>query len=68
MPKPRVDTRCPANTYTRPHERIIEFSNGRVTQHKGGLVRFANDADGNLIVEVYRLDKGVIVRVSEERE
>lgn len=58
MRKPSVKTRCPANQYTGPSERIVEFSAGAL----GGLISFRALGDGTLRVEVYCADPGVIVR------
>lgn len=58
MSKPRVITRCVANTYTNDRERIIEFS----SDHGGGLISFFLRDDGTLAVDVYRCDPTVTVR------
>lgn len=50
--KPRVLTRCVANTYSRPTERIIEFS---FASGPGGLIAF-RETDGAPAIEVYRVD------------
>lgn len=55
MRKPRVTTRCVANTCASPGERIIEFD--------GGLIRFQTLANGGSYVELYRLDDTTQVAV-----
>jgi hypothetical protein len=55
--KPRVLTRCAANNYTAPNERVIEFS----SKNGGGLISFRTSEDGNLDVHVYRCDSTVRV-------
>lgn len=64
MRKPRVDTRCPAAEYTDANERIVE-----IDSDAGGflLSLWVNDS-GALIVEPYRADKTVIVRVPERQQ
>ena len=69
MRKPRVLTKCVANAYTSNAERIVEFSNGaRDETYKGGLIAFRNLPDGTLLINLYRMDKGVTVRVAKERD
>jgi hypothetical protein len=58
MRKPRVMTKCVANTYAAPNERIIEFG----SDNGGGLIAFRM-VDENLVVDVYRTDPTVIVRL-----
>jgi len=58
MTRPTVKTRCVAQTYAGPHERIIEFFD-RATQ-SGGLISFFS-SDAGLKVEVYRTDPKVTV-------
>ena len=58
MPKPRVLTKCFANTYSGPHERIVEFSS-----KNGGLISFKETDDNGLLVGIYRLDANVRVQV-----
>lgn len=62
-PKPTVTLKCPANAHAGPKERIVEFTNGYTTstEHKGGLIRLRNLADGTLVVTIYRVDDGVTV-------
>jgi hypothetical protein len=69
-PRPRVATSCPANSYAAPNERIIEFSNGRMTTdvYAGGLIGFRNMDDGHLKVDVYRLDPGIVVHVGDPQD
>lgn len=56
--KPKVITRCVANNYAGPFERIFELSNGKGI---GCLVSARNMPDGTLSVQVYRRDAGVTV-------
>jgi hypothetical protein len=56
--KTRVTTRCVANTYTGPNERIIEFHHA----NGGGLIAFFAHDDGTLSVDVYNTDDTVRVR------
>lgn len=67
MARPRVLTKCVANTYAGGTERIVEFSNGErgMEAHKGGLISLRNMADGTLRVEVYRCDAGVTVHTCD---
>lgn len=53
--KPCVTTKCVANTYSAPNERIVEFD--------GGLISFAREDDGVITVTLYRLDTNVRVAV-----
>lgn len=70
MAKPRVLTRCVANTYTSYDERIIEFSdqetpcaNGGPT---GGLISFRRTkSDSRLLVAVYALDGPIDIAVQQ---
>lgn len=59
--KPKVITRCVANNYAGPFERIIELSNDKGI---GCLVSVRNMPDGTMSVQVYRRDAGVTVDVS----
>lgn len=61
--RPKVATRCPADCYHSPHERVIEFS----SKNGGGLISLLETEDGKLLVQVYRQDKTVIVTVSKEQ-
>lgn len=60
MRKPRVLTRCVANNYAAPGQRIVEYSfpNG-----KGGLISFDLDNEGNARVDLYQQDPEVTIRV-----
>ncbi len=55
--KPRVTTKCVANGYAAPNERIVEFSH----KGKGGLISIAENAAGELVVNIYRCDPGIVV-------
>lgn len=59
MKKPSVKTKCVANSYSAPNERIIEFD--------GGLIAFRNLPNDVLLVSLYRLDNRVQVSVAVER-
>jgi hypothetical protein len=59
MPKPRVLLKCVANHYAARDERIIEFS---FSDGSGGLIAF-HEEETNL-VNVYRVDKNINVRVN----
>lgn len=61
--KVRVLTRCVADTYTRPYQKVIEFCGTHPDQ--GGLVSFILTPDGRMIVDVYRQGKAVEVRVGK---
>ena len=62
MSKPRVTTKCVANTYAAPNERIIEISSGnRRGTGNGCLVSIRDMDDGTLLIQVYRADGGVEV-------
>lgn len=61
MSKPTVALVCPANAYSGPSERIVEFSYRHAGQLYGGLIAFHGTEHG-LIVDVYRCDPGVQVR------
>lgn len=66
MSKPKVTTRCVANTYAATNKRIIEFSDADTG--KGGLIAFRSRPDGKLQVDVYRCDIGVIINGVETTE
>lgn len=57
MKKPSINTRCVANHYAAPNERIIEFSNAN---GGGGLISFRTAEDGSIVVEVYRQENTVV--------
>jgi hypothetical protein len=61
MRKPRVITKCVANYYTRPNERIIEVSgeNGN-----GCLISLTTRDDGTIAILVYRAE-GVAMEASQ---
>lgn len=65
MAKPKVSSRCVANNYAAPNERIIELSNGAGIDC---LVSVRNMPDGTLSVQVYRCDAGVSVEVANAGE
>lgn len=57
--KPRVITKCVANTYAADGERIVEFSFPDAQQ--GGLISFQQRDDGQCLVSIYRVSDGVRV-------
>jgi len=62
MRKPRVITKCVANTYAASNERIVEFSGEPdATGPVGGLLSFRQLNDGTLRVEIYRCDPAVLI-------
>lgn len=65
MSKPRIHTRCVANTYAGPNERIIEFGAG--SDGTGGLISFRIMDDGRLSVQLYQLSGKLDVTVGEIR-
>ena len=63
MAKPRVTVNCVASRYAGADERIIEF----ITRSgSGGLIAFRETDTGDLLVQVYRTDKNVIVTHSRD--
>lgn len=64
MAKPSINQRCVAARYAGPQEAIAEFRAGKV----GGLVLIRRLDDGTAQVHLYRLDEGVDVIVSPNRE
>ena len=64
--KPRVKTKCVANSYAASDERIVEFSNGSRTGLRGGLIALRNCPDGKLLLNVYETDPGVIVKTDAD--
>ena len=65
MAKPKVTTKCVANTYSGPNERIIEFCDPDTDGPAGGLISFRRNIRGTLDVYVYRCDPGVNVIVGK---
>jgi hypothetical protein len=63
MRRPSVKTKCVADTYHAPNERVVEFSSGS----GGGLIAF-REVDGILHVTVYQQDSTVSVTVGTPRE
>jgi hypothetical protein len=62
--KPRVNLKCRANIYAGPAERIIEFTfPGSPNPSTGGLIAFRHLSDGQLVVEITRVDDGITVHV-----
>lgn len=60
--RPRISTPCVADRYTRGPERIAEVFDPET--QLGCLISARRMDDGTLRVEVYRIDKGIDVRVS----
>ena len=56
-----------ADRYAMNDESIFEFSAGKRGHRRGGLISIRTDADGKVIVEIYRCDEGVDVRVATDR-
>lgn len=56
--RPYVAVTPPADAYSGPRERIIEFADSRGF---GGLIAFRERDDGTLLVSVYRCDPQVVV-------
>ena len=64
--KPTVSLRCPANAYTGPGERIVEFS---FPDGSGGLISFRSiGPQATPTVELYRLDPAIKVAVPTGHE
>lgn len=61
MKKPKIITKCVANNYASPNERIVEFSNGTI----GGLISFRILDDGKMSVHVYQQDPAVTVTIGK---
>lgn len=65
MSKPKVTTNPVANTYTGDRERIIEYSIRHPSRGSiGGLIALREMPDGTLLVNLYRHDPEVDIRVS----
>jgi hypothetical protein len=62
--KPKVTVNCVADKYGSPGERIVEFS----SDVGGGLIAFRVTSEGKLLVDVYRQDSTVEVRVGKPTE
>jgi hypothetical protein len=63
MARIKVNTRPVASDYAAPGERIVEYSS---LMGGGGLISF-REVEGRLVVELYRHDKTVEIRVGESR-
>ena len=61
--RPRVITKCVADHYHGPRERIVEFNSAC----GGGLMCFTETEQGQLIVDIYRCDPSVVVRAASYR-
>ena len=61
--RPTVKTKCPAAAFAGPDERIVEIWDSGT--QKGCLISI-RAVRGDLIIEAYRGDPGVIVRVNGE--
>jgi hypothetical protein len=62
--KPKVTVNCVADKYATQGETIIEFS----SEAGGGLISFRVASDGKLLVDLYRMDPAVVVRVPKTTE
>ena len=67
MKKPKVLTKCVANNYAGPDERIIEYTFGPDGRggNVGGLIRFVRTQDGHFVVDLYCHDARVEIRVGK---
>jgi len=63
MAKPRIH-KGPASQYAGRDEAIYEFTDGK----SGGLIALERDSAGRLIVDLYRMDPDVFVRLPEGRD
>lgn len=61
--RPRVMTRCVANSYAATNERIVEFAGP--DGENGGLISFRL-VDGVMVVETYRCGSKVVVNGHEQ--
>lgn len=59
--KPSINTSPPANAYTGPRERIVEYFDREA--QAGGLISFARNDAGQLVVYLYRHDPNVKIVV-----
>lgn len=62
MTRPSVTTRCVADQYHGPNERIVEFSDAK---GNGGLINLRTQEDGTLSVHLYRMNGVVVTHRSE---
>jgi hypothetical protein len=65
--KPSVKTKCVANYYAHPQERIIEYS-FRDKASSGGLISFVHASNGELHVTLYRQDPNIHIHVHTTQE
>ena len=61
--KPAVKLKCPAAAYSAPNERIVEVFD---KETKNGCLISIRVVDGELIIEPYSAERGVMVRVAGE--
>lgn len=66
MRKPTVLTKCVANAYTGPDERIVEVSDRETG--KGCLISIRRHADGRLILQPMRGEPGTVVWIAGSGE
>lgn len=66
MSKPVIKS-GPASKYAMPNETIVEFNSG-LPNGPGGLISLLRRDNGELSVNIYRLDAGVHVLVGETAE
>lgn len=57
-PKPRVNANGPADKYSGPNEKIVEFS---FPDGKGGLISFNTNGD-HPVVDIYNFDPEIEIR------
>lgn len=65
MKRPTVTTRCVADSFHAPNERMVEFSG---PAGNGGLISLAAMPDGTLSVHIYRYDTNVRITVGQPVE
>ena len=69
MPKPRIKQKCPADIFSGPNEKVIEFTfpgtEGDVYE-QGGLIAF-QIIDGVGYVDVYQCDSQVVVNGERQK-
>jgi hypothetical protein len=68
MARIHVNTSPVANQYAAPNEKIIEYSVGGGSKLVGGLIAFRVLEDGKLVIDLYRHDADVEIRVGAAPE
>jgi len=64
MSKPKVNTKCVADHYSMPNEKIVEVT-GQGGQ--GCLISVSNHPDGSVVINLYRIDTRVVIKQSEKK-